>query len=117
MTGVFSVSLPLLKFGMLGCEAEDVCLSLLDSWGFLSPVFLSLMGHLVQVGFLKWSHWLVSSHWFFVPQDRLQLRFVVAHYQIVQCGQICYCFCQVAAEFSTAATLAGKLLAREGGAP
>jgi hypothetical protein len=40
---------------------------------------------------------LVSIRWFFLPTRRLKLRSVFAHHLIVQYGQICFCFCQVAA--------------------
>jgi hypothetical protein len=61
MTGIFLMSLSLLKFGVLGCVEKGAAL-LVRQLGeksagvFFSPVFLGLMSHLLQAGALKWSH-------------------------------------------------------------
>jgi hypothetical protein len=62
MTGAFSLSLCLLKVGILYC-VEKVAIPLFVrqlseelARGFLSPLFLGLVSCLVQVRSLKWSH-------------------------------------------------------------
>jgi hypothetical protein len=53
------------------------------------------MGHLVQMRAVKWSHQktrLWAAVCSFCQQGRLQLRSVIACYQIVQSGQKCCCF-------------------------
>jgi hypothetical protein len=60
-TGTFSASLSLLKFGMRGCVPRMLSLFVGKlrvelAWGFLSPVFLYLMGSAVQGRSLMWYH-------------------------------------------------------------
>jgi hypothetical protein len=61
MTRGFLVSLSLLKVYILGCVKKGAAplfrhLVGRVNWGFFSPVFFSLMGHLLQTRALKWSH-------------------------------------------------------------
>jgi hypothetical protein len=123
MTRGFLVSLSLLKVYILGCVKKGAAplfrhLVGRVNWGFFSPVFFSLMGHLLQTRALKWSHqmadlWAVVGS--FCTQGRLQVGSVIVHYQFVWSGQICCCFARQQLSCPTAATLAGQLLPWQGG--
>jgi hypothetical protein len=61
MTGAFSVSLSLLRVGILGCVKKGAAPLVRQLVGelagaFFSPILLGLMGCLVQAEALKWCH-------------------------------------------------------------
>jgi hypothetical protein len=85
---------------------------------FFSPTFLGLMGLLLQVGALMWSHqvtglWAVFGS--FCPQVRLLLGPQVTHCQFMQGIQSC-CFTRKQLCCPTAATVSGWLLPQPHGA-
>jgi hypothetical protein len=68
--------------------------------GIFASAFFGLMVHLLQVGALRWSHQTVSlctGFSSFYSQGRLQSDPELTHYQFVQGGLLCCCFCQAAA--------------------
>jgi hypothetical protein len=111
-------------FSGLACWAVWQCMlplfaySLGGSWlrSFWVLCFLGLMGCLVQVGSPKVSSegWVLSSHWSLLPTRQVVME--VCGFSLPDWPKWSYMFlfCQVAAESSTATTLAGQLFPQQG---